>query len=295
MLNSIGPVWDGNEVWLITAGVVMFAAFPPVYAAVFSGMYLAVMLLLIALVAQAVSIEFRSQLESSRWRSGWDWSFGLGSTVAILLFGVALGNMLHGFPLDTNGDFTGGSFDLLNPYSLLIGVLALAMLATHGDLWTAVKAQGELEDKARRWAGGAWLAYAIIWIVTGLATAITHSYLLENYLYWPLLFTIPTLALVAMGALRFMLARGRVLTAFLLSSVAIVLNWGMVGASLFPNLVYSRISPENSLTLDGASASEYALKVILIVVTLGLPLVLTYTVFVYRSFRGKVSPDQFHY
>ena len=295
MLNSIGPVWDGNEVWLVTAGVVMFAAFPPVYAAVFSGMYLAIMLLLVALIARAVSIEFRSQVETPKWRAGWDWAFGLGSTVAIVLFGVALGNMLHGFPLDANGDYTGGFFDLLNPYSLLIGVLGLAMLATHGALWVSLKASGELEEKARIWASRAWIAYAALWALAAVFTALTHRYLLDNYLYWPALFAIPVATAAAIGAVRLLIAKRLVLPAFLVSSVAIAGHLAMVGASLFPNIVYSRGSPENSLSLSSAASSDYALTVILIVVGLGLPLVLAYHVFVYRSFRGKVKSEHFLY
>lgn len=295
MLNSIGPVWDGNEVWLVTAGVVMFAAFPPVYAAVFSGMYLALMLLLVALIARAVSIEFRSQLESPKWRGGWDLAFGLGSTVAIVLFGVALGNMLHGFPLDERGDYTGGFLTLLNPYSLLIGLLSLAMLATHGALWIALKAGGELERSALSWASRAWIPYAALWIVAGIFTAAAYGRLLENYLAVPALFLAPTLALAAIVALRLVLERGKTRLAFLLSSASIALNMAMVGASIFPNLVYSRGAPENSLTIFDASASQYALTVILVLTVIGMPIVLGYTFFVYRSFRGKVSPDKLVY
>ncbi len=295
LLNSIGPVWDGNEVWLVTAGVIMFAAFPPVYAAVFSGMYLALMLLLVALVARAVSIEFRSQLESRVWRAGWDWAFGLGSTVAILLFGVALGNMLHGFPLNESGDYTGGFFDLLNPYSLLIGVLAVTMLAMHGALWIALKAEGPLFESAMRWAARAWLGYTSLWVITGIVTAAFYPNLLSNYVASPALFVLPVLAVAAICGVWFTVRKEKLKSAFLLSSGSIALNMALVGASLFPNLVYSRGAPENSLTIHGASASEYALTVILVLTLIGMPIVLGYTWFVYRSFRGKVSSSKLVY
>jgi cytochrome d ubiquinol oxidase subunit II len=148
MLNAVGPVWDGNEVWLLTAGGALFGAFPAVYASVFSGFYLALMLVLLVLMARAISFEFRSQVQSPGWRGAWDVVFSVSSTVAILLFGVALGNILRGITLDPAGNYTGTFFGLLNPYALMIGVLGLAMLAFHGALYMVIKGSGELEERS---------------------------------------------------------------------------------------------------------------------------------------------------
>ena len=163
-IRSIGPVWDGNEVWLLTAGGALFAAFPPVNASVFSGFYLALVLVLLGLIFRVVSIEFRNQLEDPSWRRRWDLAFSLGSALPALLFGVALGNLVRGLLLDESGDYIGGFFALLNPYSLLVGVTGVAMFATHGALYLALKTEGELQVRARGWASRAWIAYLVLFL-----------------------------------------------------------------------------------------------------------------------------------
>ncbi len=168
MLNAVGPVWDGNEVWLLTAGGALFGAFPAVYASVFSGFYLALMLVLLVLMARAISFEFRSQVDSPGWRSAWDVIFSVSSTVAIVLFGVALGNILRGIPLDAAGNYTGTFFGLLNPFALMTGVLGLAMLAFHGALYMVIKGSGDLEERARGWVGPAGYVYLALFVVTAV-------------------------------------------------------------------------------------------------------------------------------
>ncbi|HPM78997.1 MAG TPA: cytochrome d ubiquinol oxidase subunit II [bacterium] len=294
-LNAIGPVWDGNEVWLITGGGALFAAFPPVYASVFSGMYLALILLLFGLILRAVSLEYRSQLESPRWREWWDKAFAVGSMLAALLFGVALGNILRGLPLNENGDFTGTFFTLLNPYALLIGLLGFAMIAFHGALYLAMKVEGDLAQRLRGWANATWRIYLALFALVGVVSAATQPQLFANYLEQPVLFVAPLLAgtmIVLAGVFN---RKGREVSAFLCSSLGIVGLWGMVGAALFPNLVPALNDPALSLTLTNSSSGPVTLKTMLVIAVVFVPIVLGYTAFVYRSFAGKVSLEKGEY
>jgi cytochrome d ubiquinol oxidase subunit II len=288
-LNAIGPVWDGNEVWLLTGGGAMFAAFPPVYASVFSGMYLALMLVLFGLILRAVSIEFRSHLEDERWRRVWDVAFTVGTMIPALLFGVALGNVLAGMELAPNGDYLGGFFHLLNPYALLIGVLGLAMIVVHGGLYLAMKTEGDI---AARIGGGvkiAWWVYLALFLVAGLVTFIFEPRMMQNFLYQPLLFLAPLGAMAAIVSLGVELRRGQITRAFVASALAIVGLMATAGASLFPNLVPSSDDFGLSLTLYNSSSSYNTLKVMLIIAVVFMPLVIGYTIWIYRTFRGKTT------
>jgi len=297
MLNAVGPVWDGNEVWLLTAGGALFGAFPAVYASVFSGFYLALMLVLLVLMARAVSLEFRSQVESPRWRSAWDAIFSVSSAVAILLFGVALGNILRGVPLNASGDFTGSFWTLLNPYALMIGVLGLAMLAFHGALYVVIKGSGDLEGRARGWARAAGYAYLALFLVASLVTIVTQEHLLENYREVAVLWAIPVLVLVLIAGAIVLHRRGESGRAFLSSSLSIAAIWGLVGAGLFPRLVPALGAPELSLTAANASSGDPTLQVMLVIALFGIPLVIGYTGWVYWAFKGKVdiSQESAHY
>lgn len=197
LLNAIAPFWDGNEVWLLTAGGALFAAFPPVYAGVFSGFYLALMLLLLALILRAVSIEFRAHESTPAACKRWDAAFTLGSLVAVLLLGVALGNILRGIPLDAEGNYTGTFFGLLNPFALLVGVLNLALVATHGALYLVMKTDGPLAERARGWAKAAWSACLPLAAATVIIAAM-QPHLRANYTAAPVLWALPALALLAL-------------------------------------------------------------------------------------------------
>ncbi|MBW2529952.1 MAG: cytochrome d ubiquinol oxidase subunit II [Deltaproteobacteria bacterium] len=291
ILNAVGPTWDGNEVWLLTGGGAIFAAFPPVYASVFSGFYLAMMLVVLCLIARAVSMEFRSKEESPRWRATWDAVFGVSSSVAALLFGVALGNVLRGIPLDEAGDYTGGFFDLLNPYALLIGLTGLAMLLTHGANFIALKAGGELHEKARGWGFKAGVAYLALYVIAAGVTVATQPHLTENHAAMPVLWAVPVLGLVfVVGTLRHN-RRGQPGRAFIASSLSIAAMMGNVGAGLFPRLVPALNDPALSLTAANSSSSEKTLMVMFILALVGMPLVLGYTIWVYKMFAGKVDVD----
>jgi cytochrome d ubiquinol oxidase subunit II len=289
MIRSVGPVWDGNEVWLLTGGGAIFAAFPPVYATVFSGFYLALMLLLLALIARAVSVEFRSKVESAGWRRSWDTAFGVGSSVAALLFGVALGNLLRGLPLDSEGNFTGSFFTLLNPYALLIGATGFAMLATHGALYVALKTGGELETRARGWARTAWYFYLGLFVLASVVTIALMPDLLENYLLSPILFGIPVLALGFIVLLGMFIIKGNPRRAFLFSALSIVGLMTTAGASLFPRFVPALGAPELSLTIFNSSSSELTLTTMLILALCGMPLVIAYTAWVHKKFAYKIQ------
>ncbi len=292
LLNSIGPVWDGNEVWLLTGGGAIFAAFPMVYATVFSGFYLALMLVLAGLIFRAVAIEFRGKIDDDKWRSRWDTAFSVGSMVPALLFGVAIGNLLRGVKLDQAGHFAGSFFGLLNPYALVIGLLGFVMFATHGALYLVIKTEGDLAKSAKGWAQNAWKAYIALFGVATLFTFVFQRHLLQNFFSFPVLWAIPALAIFSIGMIGYYNKRDSAKTAFISSALAIASLMGLVGAAMFPSLVPAYGHPEWSLTLANASSGPLTLKVMLIVALIGLPIVLVYTAFIYKTFKGKVDLEK---
>jgi len=295
MINAIGPVWDGNEVWLVTGGGALFAAFPLVYATVFSSLYLAVVLLLLALIARAVSMEFRGKVASTTWRDVWDWAFGLGSLLITLLFGVALGNIMQGIPLDAEGRFGGTFLGLLNPYAILVGLLAIVMFTCHGALYMAQKCDGELQSAMKTWASRAWVGWAALYVVAAVATIFAAPAMLAdlpgNVLGWLALLAL----LVALVYLPVALRADQLRRAFLASSVAVVAMLGQVGFGLYPKLVPSSVDPAFSLTIANASSSPRTLMTMLVIALIGMPLVVGYTVFIYRVFKGKVELTEHSY
>ena len=234
LMNAIGPVWDGNEVFLVAGGGSIFAAFPHVYATVFSGMYLALMLLLFGLIFRAVSLEFRSKEESPRWRGSWDIAFAVSSILAALLFGVALGNILRGLPLDESKNFIGSFWSLLNPYSLLFGVTGLFMFAAHGATYIVMKTEDELAASAKNWAKTTWMLFFILFIITTAITIITQPHLLKNYLALPFLFVVPVFAAIVMILSFIANNKYKATRAFLFSSLTIISLMVTIGISLFP-------------------------------------------------------------
>jgi cytochrome bd ubiquinol oxidase subunit II len=294
-LNAIGPVWDGNEVWLLTGGGALFAAFPGVYASVFSGFYIALMLLLAALIARAVSFEFRSKVESPAWRSGWDLAFGIGSLLPALLFGVATGNVLRGIPLDPGGNYTGTFLALLNPYALLVGLTGLAMFVAHGALYMAMKSGDDLRDRMRTWALRAWIPWVVLFGLTSLATPFLAPHLVSGTLLRPSLWLGLLLALGGLGALPVLARKGAYLQAFLASSAAIAGSILIGASSLYPRLVPALGDLSRSLTIHNASSTPRTLGVMLVIALIGMPIVIAYTAFVYRVFKGRVILDEHSY
>jgi len=288
MIKSIGPFWDGNEVWLLTGGGAIFAAFSPVYATTFSGFYLAIFLVLMGLIFRAVSLEVRLKEEGQKWRSFWDGAFSIGSILPSLLFGVALGNVLRGIPLDLQGNYTGSFFDLLNPYSLVMGVAGLMVFATHGALYLAARAPDELATKARNWAAKSWIL-AVVFYVATVGWTLIAQYLYSS-LILPLSFSF--LTFVSYLLVRAYSIKKEDVKAFLASCFAILFAMCSYAAALFPNMVPNTADMTRSLTVYNASSSETTLTVMLVLALIGMPIVIGYTTYIYRTFMGKMNPQE---
>lgn len=287
-LNAIGPVWDGNEVWLLTAGGALFAAFPGVYATVFSGFYLALMLVVAALMFRAASFEFRGKVDSARWRNVWNWAFGLGSLLPSVLFGVAVGNIVRGIPLDGNGVFTGSFVGLLNPFAMVVGLVSLAAFVMQGAAYMLTKVDGTHRDRLRRWTRGSWLAFVALYAAaTGWAIALApygFGGLVANPVFW--LFALLLVASVVTVPIA--AQRHRDGLTFLASSGTIVSIVALPAIGLYPTLVPASTDPAYGLTAYNASSSTHTLAVMLYIAAVGMPFVLAYTAYVYRVFKGKV-------
>ncbi len=288
-LNAIGPVWDGNEVWLLTGGGALFAAFPIVYATVFSGFYIALMLLLFALILRAVSFEFRGKIESNGWKKLWDLAFGIGSLLPAILFGVAVGNILRGIPIDGNGMFTGNFFTLLNPYSILVGVLSLILFTMHGSIYMTMKSSGNQLERMKNIAPRLWITFIIVYVLVTLYSFFAAGFLFASILSNPLFWILFILMLIAIIYIPVALKSEKFGRAFFSSSLTIACMIGLMAISLFPRLVPSLTDLNNSLTIYNASSTERTLFTMLIIALIGMPFVIGYTIFIYRAFKGKVQ------
>ena len=288
-MNAIGPVWDGNEVWLITGGGALFAAFPIVYATIFSGFYLAMILLLVALIFRAVSFEFRSKVASASWRRAWDWAFGLGSLVPALLFGVAIGNILHGVPVDAAGAYTGTFPGLLNPYSLSVGLLSVILFTMHGAIYLATKTEGTLRERSVRWASNLWIPFVLLYVIQTIWSWLMSPFLFEHTTKHPLFYCFLVLLIGTIVYLPVVLKAGRYHRAFFISSLIITAMLGQMALSLFPRLVPSSIDLTYSLTIYNSSSSNLTLQTMLIIALIGVPIVIAYSAFIHYVFRGKVE------
>jgi cytochrome d ubiquinol oxidase subunit II len=291
-LNSIGPVWDGNAVWLVLTGGVLFAAFPMVYSSLFSGFYTALMLVLIL---RAVSIEFRSKRASATWRRIWDSVFFLASAGIALLLGVAFGNVMRGVTLAADGNIHMSLLELLNPYSLLVGLTTVFMLATHGAIYLSMKTEGAYLERVKRAIPRLMAVFFILnTLVIGL-TVLGSQLIAERYLQQPWLAIFPLIALAAVVTGWVMVRRERYFTAFLLSATMIAGLIISAGIGLFPNLLISTENPAYNLTIYNAASQPNTLQVMLVIALIGLPFVLLYTTGVYYLFRGKVrlSPESY--
>jgi len=295
MINAIGPVWDGNEVWLVTGGGALFAAFPEVYATSFSGFYMAMMLLLVGLIFRAVAIEFRSKQESKTWRQFWDISFSISSLISSLLIGVALGNIAWGIPLNDNHEFIGSFWGLLHPYTLLVGITTVALFAMHGAIYIVLKTEGELQEKVRGWINNTIIFFVICYALTTLATLLYVPHMVENLKSTPILFLLPLLNMLAIANIPREIHHQRYFRAFLSSCASMAALLAIFGIGMYPDLIFSNPEIANSLTIYNASSSAKTLKIMLIIAILGMPLVIAYTTSIYWIFRGKVKIDASSY
>jgi cytochrome d ubiquinol oxidase subunit II len=295
LMNSIGPVWDGNEVWLVTFGGALFAAFPHAYATAFSAFYLPFMLLLFALIFRAVSMEFRSKRTSARWRRGWDIAFFGASGLATFLFGVAVGNSMVGLPIGADMEFQGTFFDLLPPFALLVGVLAVVTFLMHGSIYLYLKTEGDLQSRIRRWMWRTFWAFLAAFLLTTAVTLFSIPHAAANFEQYPWAWGIVVLNILAIANIPRAIHQGRPHYAFVSSAATIAALTFLFGMALFPNLIYSSLAPEWSLTIYNASSSQKTLSIMRTIAFIGMPFVLTYTVIIYWTFRGKVDLGKFSY
>jgi cytochrome d ubiquinol oxidase subunit II len=289
MIAAIGPLWDGNEVWLISAGGVTFAAFPLVYSVMFSTLYSALMLILFALILRGVSFEFRNKVDDPRWKRLWDACIFIGSLGPALLFGVAFANIFQGIPFDGDGIYHGTLLTLLNPYGLLGGVLFVLLFLEHGALWLGIKTDGALQARATRVAAMVW-PVLVVAAVTFLVASWFQTNLYANYLAHPALFAVIAVTVLALLTVRIFIARQAWFKAWFASSLTIVgaIFYGVIG--LFPNLFPSSLDPAFNLTARNASSSPLTLQIMLVVVIVFVPIVIAYQTWSYNLFKHKVVP-----
>lgn len=319
MINSIAPHWDGNQVWLITAGGALFAAWPMVYAASFSGFYLALMLTLFALYLRPIGFEYRAKIDNPTWRNRWDWALTAGSAIPALIFGVAFGNLLQGVPFYFDDilrlHYTGGFFALLNPFALLAGVLSLLMIVHHGATYLQLKTEGDLLKRSESLAsvlgvvcavlfalGGIWLWFGVDGFVlnsvidtngvnrtTEKAVTVVAQGWFSNYAKWPLLVSIPVLGIVAFVISALCSRRAKHAFAFISSALASAMVILTAGVSMFPFVMPSSTHPAHSLTMWDATASETTLFIMFVVACMFVPIILAYTAWGYYVMRGRLN------
>jgi len=321
VVNTIGPVWEGNQVWLILGGGAIFAAWPQLYAVSFSGFYIAMFAVLFALILRPVGFKYRSARESAKWRNGWDWALFIGGFVPSLIFGVAMGNVLQGVPFRITPDmqmyYDGTFFGLLNPFALLCGLVSVAMLTMHGATWLVLKTEDPVEGRARRWGMAAAVLTTVLYALAGLVLfKLVSGYQLSsevtaggasnplfksaehasgawfnNYRSYGALMLVPAVGLAAPLLAAFALLLRKPLAALLASAAGIAAIIGSVGVSMFPFILPSSIDPSASLTVWDSSSSHLPLFIMLVCAVIFMPIILAYTSWVFSILRGKVKAD----
>ena len=294
-LNAIGPLWDGNEVWLVTFSGALFAAFPEAYATVFSGFYLVFMLVLAALIGRAVSIEFRGKARSPFWRRYRDWSFCLSSLVATLLFGVGVGNAMIGVPLTARGIYAGGFFNLLTPYTLMVGLLSVAMFVMHGAIFLHLKTEGDLHERLRGWMWRGFGLFLVCYLLVTIMTLVEMPHATAKLRQWPWAWVVVVLNVLAIANIPRALHGRSAGYAFVSSCAVIAAFVLLLGLALYPNLVAAQPEPANSLNIYNAASSPRTLGIMAVIAALGMPFVLSYTAVIYWLFRGKVQIGEHSY
>jgi cytochrome bd ubiquinol oxidase subunit II len=294
-LNAIGPVWDGNEVWLVIGGGALFAGFPILYAALFSAMYIPFMLFLAFLIFRAVSIEFRSKEPMLWWRRTWDISYCISSALLAFLLGVVLGNVLQGIAIGKDFEYTGNWLQFLNPYAILVGITTLALFTVHGAIYLAMKTEGRLFIKINLLLKRAILVFVVFFLIITLYTLIFIPHLTDHLVSNPVLFVVPFLAFLSIANIPRLVSKKQYRNAFLFSALTMSLLLILVAIELYPVLLISSVHPSFNITIYNAASSIKALKTMLIIVLIGAPMVALYTLFVYRTFRGKVKLDDTSY
>ena len=295
MLNSIGPVWDGNEVWLVTAGGALFAGFPDVYATLCSAFYFPVILLLTAIIFRAVAIEFRSKQPMAWWRWTWDILFFLGSLIIALGLGAVLGNLIQGIPLSAEKEYTGTFWQLLNPYALLVGLLTASLFCMHGSIYLMMKTEGVFHEHMRRYVTPSIITFTMLYAVTTAATLIFEPHMIEAIEHRSAIFIIAVINMFAVANIPREIQRGRDTRAFISSCVNIMCLLALYGIGTYPNVILASNDPALSLTIYNSASSEKTLLLLHIIALIGVPLVLSYTFAIYWIFKGKVKLETTSY
>lgn len=296
MLNSIGPVWDGNEVWLVTAGGALFAGFPKIYATVCSAFYIPIMLLLSGLIFRAVAIEFRSKRPSMIWRWTWDVLFSLGSLIIAFGLGLVLGNLIHGIPLDAQGEFIGSFSDLIHPYALLVGLLTVSLFCMHGAIYILMKTEGEFHDKMRAYVNPMIIFFIMTYAITTVYTLIYEPQMAEMIKERPIYFVIALFNMFAIANIPREIQHGRDGFAFASSCLNIICLLALFAVGSYPEVVRAINDPDNlSLTIYNSASSDKTLEILLLIAMIGVPLVISYTVAIYWIFHGKVKLESTSY
>lgn len=295
-LNAVGPVWDGNEVWLVIGGGALFAGFPVMYATFFSGLYIPFMLFLMFIIFRAIAIEFRSKEEMLWWRKMWDIAYSVSSIMLAFLLGVVLGNILQGIPIDKDLEYDGSAFlGFLNPYALLIGFTTLFMFMTHGAIYLLLKTEGKLFDKLEGLLKKGIALFILFFILTTGYTFMYMPHLSNKLIDNPIMLFLPLLIFLSIANIPRLAHKKRFGRAFFFSALTILLLMILVAVELYPVLLFSTLDPAHSITIYNAASSDKSLGISLTMVAIGTPLVLGYTFFVYKTFAGKVKLDDHSY
>ncbi|MEO0472930.1 MAG: cytochrome d ubiquinol oxidase subunit II [Bacteroidota bacterium] len=294
-LNAVGPVWDGNEVWLVIGGGALFAGFPLVYGTMFSGLYIPFMLFLTFIILRATSIEFRSKESMKWWRKSWDITYSVSSIMLAVLLGVVLGNVLQGFPLDAERQLNVNLLDVLNPFAMLVGLTTLALFMMHGGIYLLLKTEGKLFDKVRRLLRFAMIGFILLFITATVYALVYIPHLSDDFQQRPFLALVPILAFLAIANIPRLISKNRFRIAFLFSALSICLMLMVVAIELYPTILISTIDPGFDIDIYAAAASDKSLGIMLTMAAIGFPLVAAYTFFVYKVFWGKVKLDEMSY
>jgi len=294
-LNAIGPVWDGNEVWLVIGGGALFAGFPEVYASLFSAFYIPFMLFLVGLIFRAISIEFRGKEKMAWWRKTWDWSYSIASIVITLLLGILLGNIIQGIKIGPQFVYQGTFLDLLNPYALLVGVTTLSLFMMHGCIYLVMKTENRLYAKLTVMVKNTTNFFILMYVILTAVTLYHVPYMAQGFHDNPVLYIVPVLTIGCVFGIKRLIKNRVYFKAFLLSSFTAALLLITVALNLFPNILMSTIAPEYTITVYNGASSAKSLKIMLTMAAIGVPIVALYTTFVFWTFRGKVKIDETSY
>jgi cytochrome bd ubiquinol oxidase subunit II len=294
-INAIGPVWDGNEVWLVIGGGALFAGFPVAYAAIFSAFYVPFMIFLVGLIFRAVAIEFRSKEPMLWWRKTWDVVYNIACIIISLSLGLMLGNIAYGIPLNADKEFAGNWVSFFHPFPIMVAVTTLALFLMHGAIYLTMKTENRLYTKMHLLANNFTVFFVLSFVITTLYTLLYIPHLSDQFKQSPGLFILPVLMILAIANIPRQIKKGLYRYAFISSAVTIALLLMMVAVEVFPYLLYASNDINNSITIHNAAASQKTMKILLVIALIGTPLVAMYTAFVFWTFKGKVKLDETSY